>query len=166
MYPKPKIPLKPSKTDKIIESLSFITLISSWILVLLNYKTLPEIIPVHFDTAGKADSFGAKWMILTLPTVGSILFIGLSILNKFPHIFNYPIEINEENAERQYILATRFIRSLKLIITILFGSIAYQTVKHAQGKIDGIGLWFLPLTIGLFFIAFIYYLVKASQVSK
>ena len=63
-----------------------------------NYFELPEIIPTHYNEAGEADSYGDKLNILALPIISTLLFIGLTILNKRPHLFNYPSEITKENA--------------------------------------------------------------------
>jgi hypothetical protein len=100
---------------------------------------------------------------LTLPLVATVLFIGLTILNKFPHIFNYPTEITEDNALRQYTNATRLIRYLKVIIVVIFGLIAFETIRHANGQTEGLGIWFLPMTMGLIFIPLIYFLIKSTK---
>jgi hypothetical protein len=105
-------------------------------------------------------------MIFTLPLVATVLFVGLTILNRFPHIFNYSGDITKDNALRQYTNATRLIRYLKVIIVVIFGLISYQTINHANGQTEGLGLWFLPLTLGLIFIPTIYFLIKLTQSTK
>lgn len=166
MITRPKLKLNLTTTDKIIELAGWVCLPGIWILTLTNYYSLPETIPIHYNGAAEADGFGKKWNILTLPIVSSILFIGLTILNKYPHVFNYPSTITQENVLRQYTNATRMIRFLKLVIVIIFGLILFKTIQNVNGNADGLGAWFLPLTLGLTFIPMIYYLIKSTQTKK
>ena len=101
MGDRPKIKLGLTNTDKIIEFIGWILLIGTWILAILSFSNLPESIPTHFNGAGEADGFGEKSNIFALPIIGTILFIGMTMLNKNPHIFNYPKAITNENALSQ-----------------------------------------------------------------
>jgi hypothetical protein len=55
------------------------------------------------------------------------------------------------------------LRYLKLIIVFIFGLITFKTINYANGDKDGLGVWFLPLTMGLIFIPMIYFLIKSFQ---
>lgn len=149
--------------DRIIDGIGWVILVAVWYLTITHYHSLPETIPIHFNAAGKADGFGGKITILMLPIVATILFVGMTVLNRFPQVFNYPTEITEENATRQYTNATRIIRYIKTVIVIVFGSIVYMTIQNATGKADGLGAWFLPVTLGLIFIPVIYFVLKAYR---
>ena len=141
----------------------WISVFGIWALPLINYFDLPEIIPIHFNGAGKADRFGNKTHIFILPIISTLLFIGLTILNKRPHIFNYPSQITKENAVHQYTNATRMMRVLKLVIVLLFGLIIFKTIENVNGNADGLGTWFLPFTIGLFISLTIYFLIISMK---
>jgi hypothetical protein len=69
----------------------------------------------------------------------------LSILNKFPHIFNYPIKVTDENALQLYLKATRMLRVIKLIVVLLFSWIEWQICHVADDS--RLPVWFLPLVI-------------------
>jgi len=162
--PKIDIPLRP--TDKILELLGWMAVFGIWILSLVHYAELPETIPIHYNAAGKADGFGDKSTLMVLPIISTFLFIGLTVLNKSPHVFNYLTEITEENAVHQYTNATRMIRLLKLIIVLIFTLIVYKTIQHVKGNADGIGSWFLPVTFALIFIPLFYFLINANKKQK
>ena len=166
MNNRPKIKPILTTTDKAIELVGWIALIGIWVLTLVNYSSLPETIPIHFNGAGKADGFGNKENILSLPIVSTILFIGMTVLNKYPYVFNYPSAITKENALQNYTNATRMIRFLKLIIVIVFGLIVFKIIDNVKGNADGLGTWFLPLILGLIFIPTAYYLMKALRFKK
>ena len=166
MEERPKIKLELTKDDKILEMVGWFLLIVIWGLTIKNYSNLPDTIPTHYNGVGQADGFGGKATILTLPLIATVLFIGLTFLNKFPHIFNYPTNITQDNALRQYTNATRLIRYLKLIIVFIFGLIAFKTIQNANGEADGLGVWFLPLAMGMIFIPLIYFVIKSFKTKQ
>ncbi|MDR0801791.1 DUF1648 domain-containing protein [Fluviicola sp.] len=163
MAERPKVKLELTTDDKVLEIIGWIFIIIIWSLTIANYSSLPETIPTHYNAAGKADGFGEKTTILFLPLIATILFVGLTILNKFPHIFNYPVNITKENALRQYTNASKLIRYLKVIIVIVFSFIAFKTIQNANRKADGLGNWFLPLFFGLVFIPLVYFIIKSIK---
>lgn len=118
-----------SLTDKVAEILGWILLGILWCMAVYSYGRLPEIIPVHYRH-GVADGYGDKSGIFDLPIVGTVLFIALTVLNRFPHIFNYVEEITSENAESQYYSMTRILRFLKLFMVGIFILIVFKTVKN------------------------------------
>jgi len=166
MEARPKIKLELTTADKTIEIIGWLLIIAVWGLTITNYSNLPDSIPTHYNGAGQADGFGGKATILTLPLIATILFIGMTILNKFPHVFNYPTNITQDNAFRQYTNATRLIRYLKLIVVFIFGLIAFKTIQNANGEADGLGIWFLPLTMGLIFIPLTYFVIKSFKTKQ
>ncbi|PVW13901.1 DUF1648 domain-containing protein [Marixanthomonas spongiae] len=166
MNGRPKIKIKPTKTDKTLEIIGLFLLVGFWCMTIINYTKLPEVIPTHYNGMGEADGFGGKVNILILPIIATILFIGLTKLNKYPHLFNFPTKITPENALEQYTNATRMMRILKLVIVVIFGLIGFQTIRFANGQINGLGKWFLPMTMGLIFIPLIYFIAKSFKRNK
>lgn len=163
MDERPKIKLELTSADKTIEIIGWLLVVAVWALTITNYAILPDTIPTHYNAAGQANGFGGKATILTLPLLATVLFVGLTFLNKFPHIFNYTTKITQDNALRQYTNATRLTRYLKLVIVVIFAFIANKTIQNAKGEADGLGVWFLPLTMGLIFIPMIYFVIKSFK---
>jgi uncharacterized membrane protein len=160
---RPKITLIPTNADKLVELLGWIMLLAIWALTISQYSTLPDTIPTHFNGAGQADGFGSKATFLSLPVIASLLFIGLTLLNRYPHSFNYPTAITQDNALRLYTLATRMLRYLKLVLVLVFGGIEFMTIQHATGKAAGLGAWFLPLTLVLVFLPLVYFVINSFK---
>ena len=159
--PKLKIQLRPS--DQVFELLGWGVLLALWIWTGTSYSSLPDTIPTHFNAAGEADGFGRKVSIVGLPLIATLLYIGLTLLNRFPHIFNFPTPITPDNALSQYTNATRMIRFLKLILVLVFAGISFQTIQQAKGTGEGLGVWFLPLTLVLVFMPLVYFVVKSFR---
>lgn len=102
MKQRPIIKLELTTTDKAIELLSWISIMAIWLLTIISYTNLPDIIPTHYNAEGDADGFGGKRMILIEPIIATFIFFGMTILNKFPHTYNYLTEITTENALKHY----------------------------------------------------------------
>lgn len=117
---RPRIKIKRTSFDWAIEFVAFVFLLILITLPLINLKNLPETIPGHFNATGQPDGYGSRSTLFLLPMIGIFLYLLMTILEAFPHIYNFPVEITDENAPVQYLIATRLIRILKTVILVLF----------------------------------------------
>ena len=140
MENRPRITLHLTQFDKWLERASKIVLCAMWLLVLFIFSTLPSIVPIHYNALGKVDNYGSKITLFILPVVATLIYFGLTKLNKYPHVFNYMTTITNENAEHQYTLATRMLRILKLAILILISLLVVLSYLVAKGYINGLGI--------------------------
>lgn len=152
METRPKIKLTLSPLDNKLELTGKIFLVVMWSLTLYTFFKLPAIIPTHFNASGQADDHGNKLTLFILPVLATIIYFGLTQLNKYPHIFNYTTKITEDNAQKQYTIATRMLRFLKLAILVIFSLIILFTYLTAAGVTNGLGFWFLPFAFLLLLI--------------
>ena len=150
METRPKIKLTPSPLDNAFELAGKLFLVFIWGLTAYTFLKLPTIIPIHFNISGQPDNYGDKRTLLILPALATLLYLGLTQLNKYPHIFNYMVDITEENAPRQYTIATRMLRFIKLAILLIFSLVILFAYLTTIGVTKGLGFWFLPLTFTLF----------------
>ena len=160
---RPKIKVKLDRIDWMLEAVTFVFLVVMIGIALLAYGELPETIPTHFNLQGKADGFSGKSGILVMPGIGLLLYVGLIVVNRFPHIFNYPVEITAENAERQYRLASKMIRTLNMVTAGIFCYITYQMVHSAQSGTGGLGTLFTPVLLILTLLPIIIYYIQAKR---
>jgi uncharacterized membrane protein len=158
---QPNIKISRTTIDWVLEfvALAFLLILIS--LPLIFSGNLPEKIPVHFNLAGEPDGYGTRFTLWLLPLTGFIIYMGMTILESFPHIYNYPVEITPENIVTQYRFATRLIRVLKTGMLILFAFLSYKTIKTALGSTPGLGKAFLPVTLILTFGIVIIYFVRS-----
>lgn len=145
---RPKIKVPFESVDYVLELLCISTLLIIWGYVFVEYATLPEIIPTHFNAAGIADDFGSKSTIFIIPAAATGLYILLFVLNLYPHTHNYSVNITLENALKNYRLSTRFLRTVNVLLCLMFGYITYNIVSSATSSEKGISSYFLPLLIG------------------
>jgi uncharacterized membrane protein len=128
-----------------------------------TWATLPDKIPTHFDFAGTPDHWGSKYSLLLLVGVTIVLYVGLSILTRFPHIYNYPFAITDENRRQQYSLARNMVTALKAELVCVFVFMTWQTVNVACGRAGDLTGWFMPAFLLIVFGTVIIYFVKAYR---
>ena len=145
--PKIKVPLE--GLDIVLDILSATILVLLIAYTIISYSELPDTIPSHFNIKGEVDGYSNKSMLWLLPAFAIVLFFGLYIMNRFPHLHNYMVNITEENALKNYRLSTRIVRFANLFAMFIFGVIAFSIVETSKGNTSNIEIWFLPLVIGI-----------------
>ena len=163
MEQRPKLKPELTSADILLEIAGWLALAALWIIVLFYFKELPDNIPTHFNAAGKADDTGSKGTFFILPSLTTFTFLLMTVLNRFPHVFNYPVSITAATAMRQYTLATRLIRVMKLSINIIFLLVSISIVNSALNDEAGTGIWFLPLILAFTIIPLIFYIIKSRK---
>jgi len=163
METRPKLILELEITDKLIDMASWLGLAFLWVFTITVYSDLPEIIPTHFDLSGQPNDYGSKMAIMFLPVIATLILIGLTVLNFYPHIFNYPAKITADNAAWQYRNATRMIRTLKMIIAFVFSLVVFLMYTSASGKLGFNSYWFMTLVLGSIILPLGYFVLRAVR---
>jgi hypothetical protein len=122
----------------LIDALSVVVLILGWWIAFSVYPSLPEKVPVHFGLTGKADKWGARWMIFLMPFVSTVIFA----LDYW--IFEYaalgsPKPIPPEMRTPLHLLL--------LELSVVFTFITWRMSEVAFGRARGLSGWFLPVTL-------------------
>lgn len=162
--PKLKIPLEP--IDIIAEIISISGLILLTVYTFMIYNDMPDTIPTHFNAQGEADGFGDKITLWWLVAIGIVLYISLSVLNRYPHIHNYNVNITEENAFKNYRFSTRILRFVNVFMVLLFIFIQYAIVSNVNDNSNLLGSWFVPIIIGVSVTLPIFIVIQNRKMNK
>ena len=150
-----------------MEAAGRLLLAGLWGLALFAYAKLPSTIPTHFNGAGLADGFGPKATLLLLPMLATLLYVVITavskVLNKSPHLLNYPVTITPGNAAAQYANAAHLVGALKIVLVAVFILLVFRNYAVASGQASGLGTWFLPLVLAMIFVPMSYFVVKAFR---
>lgn len=160
---RPRVRPEMTPADWLLEVLAIGGLLAFAGYVIYQYPKLPSVIPSHFDAAGTPDDYSGRSTILALPGIALFIYLLLSLIAMVPHQFNFSVKITPENALKQYTMAIRLIRYLKLTIILIFFYITTEIAREATSSGSGLGLWFMPVSLGAVFIPLIYYLVYARR---
>jgi uncharacterized membrane protein len=158
-----KLEIPRTRLEIYCEVVAAITVAFVFIYLSATWTTLPDKVPTHFNFAGTPDQWGAKYSLLLLVGITFVLYVGLSILSRFPHIYNYPFAITDENRPRQYLLARQMLTALKAELVCVFVFITWQTVSVARGRAADLTGWFIPVFLVVVFGTIIIYFIKAYR---
>jgi len=136
------------------------------VLIARAWATLPGTIPVHYGFSGRPDAWGGKIELLELPAVSILLYLGLTLLARYPHKLNYPWTITERNAEQQYRLAKSLVSAVKGLLVWLFTAISWQTIHVAMGQSGGLGGAFVTVILGVTGITVVVYALLARSAGQ
>ena len=148
--------------DRLLEAMALSGLMFFLGYAIYSFPHLPETIPTHFNGSGQADESGGKAEFLILPGVAVFVYILLTLINLIPHRFNFTVKITKENAMRQYIMATRMVRTLKTALILGFFYLSHATIQVAKGAASGLGIWFVPVFLGIILGPLIIYFIMAK----
>ena len=115
-------------TTKIIRitflSLSCLTLLTLFMVILYNFKSLPQEIGIHFNGHGQYDLMGPKSNLLSYCPIGIITII---VFELFQQLAMYlPIDnISEEGKRLMRLIATAFIGLIELDISVFILIMGY-----------------------------------------
>ncbi|MGC4377831.1 DUF1648 domain-containing protein [Fictibacillus sp. Mic-4] len=143
MNKRPVLSIPKTALEKVLDAISILVIIATFCYLLYVWNDLPEQIPRHFDFAGRPDGWGTKRTIWIMPIVASVVFVFIFTLCKFPHVFNYPVEITEENAPRLYLLSRKMLCTINFEIVLFLSMILWEIIRVGFGK-ESFGIWFLP----------------------
>ena len=115
--------MKATLSDHIKNGLGCLMLAGVWIYVLVRWSSLPEKLPGHYNFAGEIDRWGSRGELLSVPVVMLVLCILLSVVERFPNIWNTGVEVTEQNRERVYTLIRHLLTSSKLLMVAIFSCI-------------------------------------------
>jgi len=119
MNSRPHIKIPLTTLDYLLEIVSLLVVLATIILYAAYWIFSPE-------------EYSIKIVLLfTLPVTSVSMYAMLTILNKYPHIFNFPVNVTEENAFFLYKTATSMMRWIKMLCCLLFAYIVWIIAKEA-----------------------------------
>ncbi|OYO43054.1 uncharacterized protein DUF1648 [Lachnotalea glycerini] len=125
----------------------------------LNWQEIPESIPAHYNAAGVIDRWGNKKEIFIEVIIAWILYIGITVLERFPQIWNTGVTVTEQNKVRVYRILKNLIETQKLLIAAIF---SYSALNSALSR--SMSVWFLPIVLVLMFGSIAFFTVQLIKV--
>jgi uncharacterized membrane protein len=160
---RPRLHVQPTPTDRVVETAALAGLGFLVVVTALYWPTIPDKIPTHFGLTGKVDAWGPKTTLLALAAIGAVMYAVLGIVSRFPHTFNYPVPITEQNAERQYRIALSAMRWIKMECVWMFAYLNWQTIQVALGRAKGLDIAFAPVALAAILVTCIILIVRSYR---
>ena len=141
--------------DRILEVISLLVMIGTTFYLIVGWNSFPDRIPVHYNAAGEIDRWGGKGELIFLFVMTSILYIGITLIQRFPQIWNTGVQVTQENRERVYRILMYMLETLKLLMV---AGLTFLTVYSMTGK--NLPVWFLFVFMGALFADLIFWMVR------
>lgn len=153
---------KYAKINKYLDIIGVVLVVALIVITCIYWIKAPDIVPIHFNFKGEIDSYGSKNTLFILLPIVIIIYIGLAILSKYPEVCNYCIEINDKNKEKQYSMASTFIRIINVeMLAIFFYIQISMAISMNNGK--SLSITFLPITLFILFGSVGFYIYKSVK---
>lgn len=143
---RPKLKIPRTFLENILDIAAIVLLIVGALNLIMQWSSIPGTVPVHFNGAGEPDGWGSKNNLWILILIGSLMWVFLTVLERFPHVYNY-LFLTDENAERQYKNARLMLNVIKNEVLFFFVYMSWISTEVAKGENEGLGLWILPIFI-------------------
>ena len=151
--------IKNSPADIIMEILGLIMLIGTPLYLLIRWSSIPDKLPMHYNFVGEIDRWGGKGEILFLVVMIWILYLMISLVEHFPSIWNTGVQVTSENRARVYRTLKYMVKTLKLVMTLIFTFLIFNTVAGTP-----LPRWFTPAYLILIIGNFAFWLIRLYRV--
>ena len=155
-----------TKVGIILEIISFLALLTYLIFVISEWSGVPQIIPDHFDWAGKPDSWGSKGILPPMLYVALFIYILLSVLSRYPGAINFPVPVHGDKSEAHLRLRFSLILWIKAELVLIASFIGIQGIRVALGEAQGLGSHFLPLILVILLSTAAIFIYRAAKLES
>lgn len=135
-------------------------------IALSNYSTLPDKIPIHFNSQGVPDDWANKNWVFLYPGLSAFVYILLTILNVLFAIMKNPMSLinlpkqwkaslNAPQIEKLRLVLNRYLFVLKMVIEGLVLYLLYISIQIALDLASNLGVLFFVLILAVLTIAFL-----------
>ena len=120
--------IKPTAADVIMEILSLVLMIGVSLYIFIRWSSIPDKIPMHYNFAGEIDRWGGKGELLFLIAIAWGIWLLITVTERFPKFWNTGVEVTEKNREHVYRTLKYMVKTMKLIIVIIFTYLILHTL--------------------------------------
>ncbi|MGE7024314.1 DUF1648 domain-containing protein [Solibacillus cecembensis] len=149
-YYRPVLQIEKSTSERIANSIGYTSLAAMVIFLLFKWSSLPAEVPAHFNAVGEVDRWGSKYELLILPVIAILLTFFMELIERYPHVHNYPERLCEANVHAFYLNSRQMLNYMKNIINLLFAFLVYESIGISFGDDSSLGFSFAIILIALF----------------
>jgi uncharacterized membrane protein len=160
---RPKLDIPYTQFESCCEIISAVVLIGTAAYLAAIWAKLPAQIPVHFNIMGQPNRWDSRNEIFVMMGVVIALYAGISILQRFPQIYNYPFGLTPQNIHRQYQLARQLLVLIKIEIVCFLSLIQLGMVNVARGQSQTLGRYLIPAMLVAILVTIVQYCTRASK---
>ena len=147
--------IKNSIFDIVVNFICVFLFIGLAVYLIASWNNLPDQIPGHYNVSGEVTRWDGKSSLLFLPVTACFLFLVITIVERFPKIWNTGVRITEENMFRVY----RIIKSMMSCVKLIFVA-AFVAFSIIQSQAADLPTWLMIIFMVALFGAIIINIVR------
>ncbi|KUK53666.1 MAG: Uncharacterized protein XD78_0991 [Desulfotomaculum sp. 46_296] len=159
----PAVSIPRSTLENVLEIAYVIGILTMLFTLVRYWAALPDQIPTRFGTGGIPVAWGDKTALLRQLLVVVLISAGMTVLSRYPHLFNYPWLITEQNIRIQYQLARTLLSWIKVELVWLFGFTEWGSIQVALGRDQSLRIEYLWVYIAIIFGTIIIYFYESFK---
>ena len=155
------IKIKRNALDVIETIVSLLCLVGVVVYLILAWHTIPDKIPAHYNAAGEINCWGNKSELIVLPIISWLIFGLITLVERFPGIWNTGVRITPENRDAVYRLLKNLIAVIKIFVLLMFGSITVISSLSLS-----LPVWYILGFMALLFGTIAFFIVKLTRLRR
>lgn len=159
---RPKLKIPKTRFELFFDGVTILLFGLSIVYLVSVWSLLPAEVPAHYNMAGEVDRWGSKWEMVIVPIIALMMWIGMAVLERYPHVYNY-LNLTKDNVRAQYKNARLMLNVVKNIIVLLFAYMTWNDAQVALGNSESLGSSFAFIFLGTIFIPMIYFIIRALR---
>ena len=118
-----KIEIRKNALDVIETIVSLLCIVGIVVYLLLAWGSIPDRIPGHYNALGEVDRWSGKSSLIVLPIISWLIFGFITLVERYPQIWNTGFLVTAQNRERVYRLLKNLIALVKTFVLLMFASL-------------------------------------------
>ena len=118
-----KIEIRKNVLDVIETVVSLLCIVGAVVYLFLAWGSIPDRVPGHYNALGEVDHWSGKNRLIVLPIISWLIFGFITLVERYPQIWNTGITVTEQNRERVYRLLKNLIALVKMYVLLMFASL-------------------------------------------
>lgn len=134
--------IKLSKHEYYLDVISVFFILAQILILLFYWKNLDERVPIHFNLLGSPDGYGSKYVLLTLPIVSVLLFLGLKSF-RFIKLYRYLGKYDEKFSILLYKLYRSWTSLASTLTMFFFFTLLYFSIKIPVNNLEKVPFYII-----------------------
>lgn len=152
---RPHVSLKMTQLEMLVEIAALAGMVCNMIVFAYYWAKLPE---AAMSATGNGFNQANIFIFVTILPV--TVYLGATLFGLFPRWFNYPVQITEANAPREYRLAANMMRYVKAEVILCMLIIEWVFVQIGMGEDMSFSPFFIPIFLGMLIVTLVYFLYE------
>ena len=150
-----KTNLPSTRYHRAVNLLCIAAMAAVFLYLIINWDHIPDQIPGHYNGAGEIDRWGNKSELWFTPILSVLMYLGISLCERTPGIWNTGVEVTRENKVRIFRIIKNMIVTMKLVMVLTFVFLSFYSALS-----NPLPAWFLPADMILVFGPMAFFLIQ------